>query len=258
MLPQISDLRIDGKTAEEMIPLLVKQVNTLSQQVQLALMNIDAENITLDSGESLTLSLEDFYTKSATNSLLGGKSDTGHIHDDRYYTETEVNTLLSGKVSDTGDTMTGDLIAPTFATAKAKLNADGGLMIKLINKTGAATVKGEVVCPYSATAVNNAVKKILVDEPDPIGAFYESGIADGSEAWVVVSGIADVYFVGDAVRGHFARGFITGEASYVTGRVLSEAVPTSPFATDKHFYEIGHVLESRTGAGLAKCVLHFN
>lgn len=258
MLPQISDLRIDGKTPEEMLPLLVKHLNTLSQQVQLALMNIDAENVTLDSGESLTLSLEDFYTKSATNSLLGGKSDTGHIHDDRYYTETEIDTLLSGKVSDTGDTMTGDLIAPTFSTAKAKLNADGGLMVKVTNKTGGASVKGEVVSVYSATAINNAVRKILIDIPDPIGVFYESGVADGSEAWVVVSGIADVYFVGNTVRGYLARGFITGDTGYVTGQALSEAVPTSPFATDKHFYEMGHVLESRTGAGLAKCVLHFN
>ena len=32
---------------------------------------------------------------------LAGKSDTGHIHDDRYYTESETDTLLAGK-SETG------------------------------------------------------------------------------------------------------------------------------------------------------------
>lgn len=52
-----------------------------------------------------------YYTESETDTLLAGKSDTGHnhdsaysatghTHDDRYYTESEVNTLLSGK-SDT-------------------------------------------------------------------------------------------------------------------------------------------------------------
>lgn len=147
----------------------------------------------------------------------------------------------------------------TTPTAKATLNNDGGLMVKLTNKTGAASVKGEVVHVYDATAVNNAVAKIIVDDPDPFGVFYESGIADGAEAWIVTSGMADVYFTGDTTRGHIARGYLTADgAGYVAGQALSEAVPVSPFSSDKHFYEIGHVLESRTGAGLAKCILHFN
>jgi len=148
--------------------------------------------------------------------------------------------------------------APLSINEKAAINEYGGYMIKLTNKTGGASVKGEVVSIYSATAVDNAVKKIVVDVPDPIGVFYESGVADGSEAWIVVSGIADVYFIGDTTRGYLARGFVSADSGYVSGQAMAEAVPTSPFATDKHFYEIGHVLESRTGAGLAKCVLHFN
>ena len=36
-------------------------------------------------------------------SALAGKSDTGHVHDDRYYTESEIDTKLSGK-SDTSHT----------------------------------------------------------------------------------------------------------------------------------------------------------
>lgn len=140
---------------------------------------------------------------------------------------------------------------------KIKLTPEGGYAIKLINKTGAPSVKGEVVC--ASTNVDNAFVKIVVDRPDPIGVIYESGIADGQEAWIVVSGIADVYFVGSTTSGQLARGFITADgASYVTGRALAENVPTSPFASDKHFYEISHILESRTGAGLAKCILHFN
>ena len=142
--------------------------------------------------------------------------------------------------------------------SNAKLTREGGVAVKMVNMTGAASVKGEVVTVYDATAVDNAVDKIVVDAPNPIGVFYESGVADGQSAWVVVSGIADVYFVGDTTRSHLARGFLTTDAGYVVGQAISEIYPTAPFASDKHFYEIGHVLESRTGAGLAKCVLHFN
>lgn len=40
-----------------------------------------------------------YYTESEVNTLLNGKSNTGHYHDDRYYTESEINTLLSGKTN---------------------------------------------------------------------------------------------------------------------------------------------------------------
>ena len=139
---------------------------------------------------------------------------------------------------------------------KVMITPEGGIAVKLTNKTGANSVKGEVVTPHAS--FNNSVSKIIVDVPTPIGVFWESGIADGAEAWVVVSGIASVYFVGNTARGDLARGFITGDAGYVTGQALAEAAPVAPFGTDKHFYEIGHVAESRTGAGLAKVILHFN
>ncbi|MBQ6503093.1 MAG: hypothetical protein IJI57_04170 [Flexilinea sp.] len=45
------------------------------------------------------------------NALSSGKSDTGHTHDDRYYTESETDTKLGGKVSKTGDTMTGSIVS---------------------------------------------------------------------------------------------------------------------------------------------------
>ena len=145
--------------------------------------------------------------------------------------------------------------AATFP--KVKLTPEGGIAVKMTNKTGGVSVKGEVVT--AGFSVDNSVIKTVVDVPNPIGVFYESGVADASEAWVVASGIADVYFVGNTTRGHLARGFLTADGgSYVTGQALSEALPTTPFASDKHFYEIGHVLESRTGAGLAKTILHFN
>lgn len=153
--------------------------------------------------------------------------------------------------------MHSNRVTPPKYEPKVMLTPEGGLAVKLINKTGAVTVKGEVV--HSNSGANNSVVKAVVDVPDPIGVFLDSGVADGLEAWVVVSGIADVYFVGNTTRGHLARGFLTADgASYVAGQALSEAVPSSPFSDDKHFYEIGHVLETRTGAGLSRVILHFN
>jgi len=157
----------------------------------------------------------------------------------------------------TGLLLTTPVQSTTFTGTKVKLTVEGGIAVKLTNKTGAVTVKGEIVRPDSAT--DSGVVKIVVDIPSPIGVFYESGIAADAETWVVISGIADVYFTGNTTRGYLARGFITSDgAGYVTGQALAEAYPSSPHDTDKHFYEIGHVLESRVGAGLAKCVLHFN
>ena len=141
-------------------------------------------------------------------------------------------------------------------TTNFKITPEGGYAIKLINNTGLATVKGYAV--KVDTALNNSFSNIVVNVPDPIGIIYEAGVANGSPAWIVVAGIADAYFIGNTTRGFLARGFLSADAGYVSGRLLAEALPVAPFATDKHFYELGHVLESRTGAGLAKMVLHFN
>lgn len=146
---------------------------------------------------------------------------------------------------------------PTDIPPRIKFTPEGGLAVRFVNKSGAPSVKGYVVAADSA--VDRGIHNILKDMPDPIGVVYESGIADGEEVWVVTTGVAEVYFVGNTTRGHLARGFLTTDgASYVVGQALSEAVPSSPFASDKHFYELGHVLQSRTGAGLALVNLHFN
>ncbi len=140
---------------------------------------------------------------------------------------------------------------------KIMITPEGGIAVRLTNKTGGVSVKGEIVTPSAGT--DNGVAKIVKDIPSPVGVFYESGIADGDEAWIVISGIADVFFVGNATRNDHARGFLTADGgSYVIGQALSETVITSPFAGDKHFMEVGHVLENRVGAGLAKVILHFN
>ena len=185
----------------------------------------------------------------------------------QYTTEDEASALapVQSVNNETGDVVTTlDKVTEQGANSsrliscggKVALTPDGGIAVLLTNKTGAPSVKGEVVTVN--TTVSSAVEKIVVDNPNPIGVFYESDVADGLGAWVVVSGIADAYFVGDTAPGHIARGFLGGDSGYVVGQVMSEVYPVAPFASDKHFYEIGHVLESRVGPGLAKVVLHFN
>ena len=128
----------------------------------------------------------------------------------------------------------------------------GGIAIKMT--AGENLIKGDIVDIHA----DGKVYKIIVNVPDPIGCVYQAVAAD-AEVLIVITGVAEVYFVGNTTAGHFARGFLTADgASYVAGLALSELLPTSPFDDDKHFYEIGHVLESRVGAGLAKVVLHFN
>ena len=132
---------------------------------------------------------------------------------------------------------------------KVKFTAEGGLAILLTNKTGQATVKGMLLEAGSGT-----------DNSFTLVVCYEAGIADGSDCWVVVSGIAEVYFELGATRHDFFRAPNSGAGGdgLNTGNAVAEVVPGSPAATDKHFQEAGHVLETVAADNLAKCVLHFN
>lgn len=132
----------------------------------------------------------------------------------------------------------------------------GGLAVKMTNNTGAESIKGYVV--RASTSAANSVELAQKNIPDPIGVFYESGIANGEEAWIVITGICEMYFIGDTTTGQFVRTFVSSDNDYVEGQAKAEQLPTTPFATDKHFCECGHLLESRTGPGLAKVTLHFN
>lgn len=132
-----------------------------------------------------------------------------------------------------------------------------GPQIRLTNKTGGNTTKGYLV--RSDSGVASAFDYVAVNEPDVWGVVYEANIADGSECWVwVVNAVCQVYYIGDVDLKDFARATATGDSDTTSGRAVAEPAPSSPFATDKHFQEIGHVLESRVGAGLALTLLHFN
>ena len=136
---------------------------------------------------------------------------------------------------------------------RIKFNLDGGLMIKLINKTGVASVKGSVVS--SNTAVDNSFI-LQANEFDSIGVVYENGIADGELCWIVIQGIAEVLFK-DTVA--VVRGYVALAAD-TNGRATNIDVPSSNPVVAEHFKEIGHVLESKNAGTnvLAKVVLHFN
>ncbi len=137
----------------------------------------------------------------------------------------------------------------TLESEKYKLTAIGGFAIRLTNKTGSNTVQGQIVKPD--TANEDAVILIVASDQEIIGVFLDAGVADGSEAWVVVSGIADVLIdAGGCTRGDR---LISSSATVASAEFwnVGGAVAT-------HFQELGHCIETRVGAGLARGILHFN
>lgn len=135
------------------------------------------------------------------------------------------------------------------------ITSEGGYYINLLNKTGGPTVKGYLVHPSST--VDLAFIYCAADEPDIVGVVYEAGIPDGLLCKVVIQGWVDIYSSVAATRGWFIRNRQGGNPG-VSGMAYAEALPGSPFATDKHFMEVGHVFQTTGGAGLVRCVCHFN
>ena len=130
---------------------------------------------------------------------------------------------------------------------KSGHTAIGGIAIKLTNETGGNTVAGQVV--IADPDVDDAFNTAGNDSENAIGIVLEAGVSDGSEAWIVVSGIADVYIGEDADRGdRIIAGAVGGEGDVWN---VGGAIAT-------HFREVGHCIENTGGAGLARCVLHFN
>jgi hypothetical protein len=138
---------------------------------------------------------------------------------------------------------------------KAFFTDEGGLAVAILNGSGAASVKGKIV--EADSSVDNSIELAGVDDVDPCGIMYNSGVPDGSLMWIVVAGIADVLYGTAVTRGTFARVPVAAD-SVAAGLAVAEALPTPPFATDKHFQEIGHPIESIGAPGLAKTILHFN
>ena len=163
----------------------------------------------------------------------------------------KLDTLNSYYVNITGDKMTGPLVVQ-----KVKITSIGGIAVKLTNTTGVSAVAGQTVKADPNT--DDAVILTAGDDPECFGVFLDSGVADDAEAWVVVSGIADVAMEDNTAttRGNWVQTSET-EAGY------ADATDASPQAAPQHFNEIGHCIESVSAGGegthiLARCVLHFN
>lgn len=138
----------------------------------------------------------------------------------------------------------------------SKITRWGGYAIKMINDTRAPTVEGCVV--KISTNVANGFQLVPTDEPSPIGCVLDAGVPDGDYAWISVSGRAKILTINAVAQGTFCRVCVSDDAGAQDGRVVSEAFPSAPFASDKHFQECGHFIDNIPAAGLAFVDLHFN
>ncbi len=136
--------------------------------------------------------------------------------------------------------------------SKIILTDEGGIAVRLTNKTGVPSVKGTIV--ETASGTDNAFDIADADAIDGIGVVYEDGIADGSECFIVIYGRCQVLLKdATASTAHNWAG-----VSDVAGR--ADMTNASPPAAPAHFAEIGHCIETK-GADtdvLAFCMVHFN
>lgn len=135
----------------------------------------------------------------------------------------------------------GDVIG-----AKIRLTSIGGYAIKLTNETGAVSVAGETVIASVGTA--DAVDASGMSELQCIGVFLDDSVAEHAEAWVVVSGIADVK--ADGV------GWALGDRIVASGTARRGVANNNP-AVAVHFQEIGHAVEAAGANASGRVVLHF-
>lgn len=142
-----------------------------------------------------------------------------------------------------------------IGNANTRITPEGGLAIRVINKTGAPSVKGTVLEVHGS--IDKAVKLADIDDIDPCAIMYDDGVPDGNLVWVVTSGKAYVLYSTTVALGTISRVPEAGDGG-TNGYAINEALPTPPFATDKHFQEIGHPLEAIGSPGLALTALHFN
>ena len=141
------------------------------------------------------------------------------------------------------------------ALSYSEATNERGLLIKFINRTGHASVKGELVA--CSTATDREVI-LQANEYDTIAVVQQAGVAEGSEMWCWVNGSVCDVLAKDSTA--FTRGNILIAAD-TDGRADNLANPGGGLpGTDTHFKECGHVMESAAGGTnvLVLCCLHFN
>ena len=153
------------------------------------------------------------------------------------------NGVFSNSVSGTTGTFSAGVGNSYF-----KITPEGGFAVRLTNKSGAVSVKGQIVSHNGTVA--NAFGLTAVNATHCLGVVYEPGVEDGAECWVVVSGIAQVLMKNAATMGHICRIPLTadvGEAGYAMDAVQSDTASV---------YKIGDVLETAEAEVLCKVLLH--
>lgn len=126
------------------------------------------------------------------------------------------------------------------------MTAIGGYATRLTNKTGAPTVSGDVV--RADPANTDSVILAAANELMATGTFVDSGIADGSLAWVAVAGIADV---------HMDAGGCVRNDRIVTSVTPGRGTVNNTPSVAVHFQEIAHAIESTIANANARCIIHF-
>lgn len=137
----------------------------------------------------------------------------------------------------------------SVGTLLAKITPEGGYAVKLTNKTGAPSVKGQIVSHKGTVA--RAFDLTAVDANHCLGVVYESGIADAAECWVVVSGIAQVLMKNAATMGHICRIPLNTDDGEAAGYAMDAAQSGTASV-----YKIGDVLETADAEVLCKVLLH--
>ncbi len=153
---------------------------------------------------------------------------------------THATDVLSFRNAIGGYTFDNDVECP-----KIKLTPLGGYAVKLTNKTGANSIKGEIVIASTGTAL--AVALAGANETSSTGVFLEDGVSDGSEAWVVTGGLAEVKMD--------AGGCALGDR-IIAGATAGRGTVSNTPAIAVHFQEIAHAHQIAAANGLAICAVH--
>jgi hypothetical protein len=134
-----------------------------------------------------------------------------------------------------------------------------GTQVRLTNRTGSTSIKGTLL--ECSSSNDKGVAIAPADAPDVVYVCAESGIANGSEVWCwCVGSVCQVLLQNSTAS---TRDYWVRTSTSVAGRAdATNAAPPggSTVATDNHFDEIGHCLESKTAGTdvLALIAFHLN
>jgi hypothetical protein len=125
-----------------------------------------------------------------------------------------------------------------------------GFLVKMINRTGGASVKGTLLAA-SVSTDREVIKQ--ANEYDTIAVVQESGVAEGSEMWCWMPGSVCQMLLKDSVTA--AQGEVALAAD-TDGRMDRTTNPGGGLpGTDTHFKEVGHVLQDVTGGTDQLCLV---